>query len=252
MKNIFLSLFFFLTIHVYAQVYYEVVEKKADIVNRPDLNAEIIGQVSEHDLIEVTAATNGWAAIKYQSKKAYIELISIKPLDKSIENVMSSNTETKQTSELTSDNILKAETEISITPMSEILARKVKVGQNVLFSVVHDVTVGDKVVIRAGTTISGVIIERKSSRNYGAIKRIKLYREGNSLGVLQIRIDNILYNEQSIQLVNNIVSAPQLPYNKAKQKWYDKGHDWSKVLKRSDLIPLGHVLTLQVASDIKI
>lgn len=61
------------TLPLHAQSYYEVKSKILDVLERPDLNAQVIGQLKEHDIVEVHATSGGWATIKYQERTAYVE-----------------------------------------------------------------------------------------------------------------------------------------------------------------------------------
>lgn len=105
-KFLLLCLVFFNSLYITSQVLYEVKEKDLDIMSRPDLNSEILGQLQENNIVEVYNISNGWARIKHNSSYAFVEQIGLMIIEED-ESALS----IKQNDDIIEDTVIVSNTE---------------------------------------------------------------------------------------------------------------------------------------------
>lgn len=235
-----------------AQTYYEVVSKKLDVMSQPNLDAKVLGQLKEHDLVEVYNTVDGWAAIKYQGAKAYVDQFCIKAIDEEDTSkndeapipVQPEGTTRPVAASAVNANevILKGGTEISVISLEEVSAKTAKVGQTVPFKVSRNIVADGYVVIPKDTPVEGNVIEVLTPKQDEKKNKLKLKEyvqkvNKGEIGKLSIKIDSIvLKNGQVVSFCNEIIEGFYNPNS----------------LKLTKKLPAGYEVKLTVASPVSI
>ncbi len=212
---------------VEAQSYYEVVSKKLDVLSQPSLDAQVVGTLKEHDLVEVYNVINGWATIKYRETKAYVDPFCMKALEEA-EAEQSEVSSQQPTQPAKPEKVtLRAGTEIPIQSTVEINAKKVKVGELIPFKVSKNIVIDGMVVIPNGTPVEGKVYEAVSAGK----ETLKMKTAKGKLG---IRIDQIVLSGGIIVPLENGDIRGQ------EKRDYIFG-------KRADIVPAGYEINATVA-----
>lgn len=70
---------------------YQVITKKLNVRSAPSTNANVVGSLSNGDIVDVKSIQNGWAIITYKGKKCYVKADYLKAVTKSKQSDKSEN-----------------------------------------------------------------------------------------------------------------------------------------------------------------
>lgn len=153
-----------------AQRYYEVVAKQLDMMNAPTLDGQVLGQLKEHDLVQVVRTSKGWATIKYENAQAFVVLAGLQAVDD--DETSSGGTSGSNSGSLPQTGNTPNTTNQSSSVAVEIVPTKVKITTlfgkmkiHISFMVNESVNVDYRTFIPAGSMVEVEVLSDGWERN---------------------------------------------------------------------------------------